>query len=89
MPATTKKISSNNSTTGKRLPNKQYRVTFFCRAKGANTLTTVENVKTSFKCPICETTLIYLANEHKLGAHGKSVDSKEHELRKVQEQEIA
>lgn len=59
------------------------RITIFCKEK--NNLTTAENVcGPSFACPLCEETLIYLPNEHRLGAHGRSSAGMRHELRKVQ-----
>ncbi len=88
MPATTKPNKTDKliSSTGKRLALPKYKITVICRAKNKDgTLTAAENVKASFKCPICNAALIYIAKERRLGGHGKSVDSKEHELRKVQE----
>ena len=66
-----------------RLNRPVYRITIFCKEK--NSLTTAENVRSaSFQCPLCQGTLVYLAAEHRLGAHGHSSTSMRHELRKAQ-----
>ena len=66
-----------------RLQREVLRITIFCKEK--NSTTTAENVRgPSFTCPLCEETLVYLPKEHRLGAHGRSTASMQHELRKVQ-----
>ncbi len=65
------------------LQREVYRVTIRCKRSG-NSLTTAENVKMAFPCPLCGDTLVYLNDQHKLGGHGKSERSLEHDLMKVE-----
>lgn len=60
-----------------------YRVTIRCKRNG-NSLTTAENVKMAFPCPLCGDTLVYLNDQHKLGGHGRSDKSLGHDLLKVE-----
>jgi len=70
-----------------------YKITIICRHAGMDKLTTAENVGTSFKCPLCNETVIYLPKEQRIGAHGqpnpgndkKAAVKPKHELRKVSE----
>lgn len=80
-------------------PKKVYRITLVCRSKKpedgttSGVLTTAEKVTTSsFKCPVCGQTIIYLPGENRIVAHGQhkpGTDSNapppSHELRKVSE----
>lgn len=60
-----------------------YKITIYCKER--QSLTTIENVRTpSFVCPLCESRMVYLPGEHRIGAHGQSSGSLKHELRKVQ-----
>ena len=66
------------------LQQKVRRITIYCGAK--KDVTTAENIKgSSFRCPLCDLTLVYLPNEHRLGSHGRSSQSLGHELRRVEE----
>jgi len=76
-----------------------YRITLMCynspttNRKEGGMLTTAESVTgPSFKCPVCNQTLVYLADEQRLGAHGQQKPGNDkdapppgHELRKVAE----
>lgn len=65
------------------LQREVYRITLRCK-RSENRMTTAENVKMSFPCPLCGDTLVYLNEQHKLGGHGKSDRSIEHDLLKVE-----
>jgi transcription initiation factor IIE alpha subunit len=66
-----------------------YRIMLLCK-KSENKLTTVENVnKPSFKCPLCEATLVYLPDQHKIGEHGVVDGHEKHVLRKAVEANTA
>jgi transcription initiation factor IIE alpha subunit len=62
-----------------------YNFTFICRAgKEAETLR-VDHSKSNFECPACKLLLTYIHSTKKLGAHGRSEQTLQHELRQVTE----
>jgi len=69
---------------------KSYRITMMCHKKN-HTVATVENVSTrSFKCPLCDSSILYFPNEHRIAGHGQASkgpdgDQSDHELRRVVE----
>lgn len=70
-----------------------YRITLLCK-KSQNKITTAEHAETpvadvvtkgiSFKCPLCNQSMVYLASHNKLSGHGLTDNSIGHELKKVQ-----
>jgi len=58
--------------------------TYFCEKE--NSIGKATDVKgNSFKCEHCNQRLIYLEKEKRLGAHGKTKETIDHELRQVDE----
>lgn len=61
-----------------------YRLTIRCDVGKRDTI--IEGVHSSFVCPACKQTMIYLPNEKKIGAHGKNEKTIKHFLKKIEEQ---
>lgn len=58
--------------------------TYFCKKE--NDIGKAADVKgNSFTCELCGQRLIYLEDEKRLGAHGKTKETIDHELRQVDE----
>lgn len=78
-----------------------YRITLLCRGGNASevnrndggSITIAENVNDpSFKCPLCNKTLVYIPKERRLSSHGEVLPGSDrkaplpkHELRSVTE----
>lgn len=62
---------------------KKFKFSFICDTDGE--LTHMDNVKATFKCPTCKSTLHWIEKERKLGAHGKTDKTVGHKIRVAEE----
>ena len=69
----------------KETSKKSFTVSLICKKHGGLVVAEKIGAGSAFHCPGCNLKLLYLADQHKLGAHGKSEKTLEHELRSAKE----
>ena len=73
-------------TTEAKRTEKMYNFTIICKENNpAGELARVEHVPSRFRCPVCGTFIAYLADERKIGIHGRMEKTLKHELRQATE----
>lgn len=62
-----------------------YNFVFLCKAGKESELVRVDHSPGNFECPACKLHMTYVPGTRKIGAHGRSEQTLQHELRQVTE----